>query len=52
MATQPTTATPAPGSARDLVQALRERNAPRRAEVQRSVASLRQIAAQLRAASR
>jgi len=52
MAGQPTTAAPAPGSARELVKALRERNAPRRAEVQRSVASLRRIAEQLRAAAR
>jgi len=52
MATQPTAATPAPGSARELVKALQERNAPRRAEVQRSVASLRRIAEQLRAAAR
>jgi hypothetical protein len=52
MATQPTTAAPAPGSARQLVRALRERNAPRRAEVQRCVESLRRIAEQLRAASR
>ena len=52
MATQPTTAAPAPGSARELVKALRERNAPRRAEVQRCVYSLRRIAAQMRAASR
>ena len=35
MATQPTAAAPAPGSARELVKALQERNAPRRAEVQR-----------------
>jgi hypothetical protein len=41
-----------PGSARELVKALQERNAPRRAEVQRSVASLRRIAEQLRAAAR
>jgi hypothetical protein len=33
-------------------QYLQERNAPRRAEVQRSVASLRRIAEQLRAAAR
>jgi hypothetical protein len=52
MASQPTTAAPAPGSARELVEALRERNAPRRAEVQRSIASLRRIAEQLRAAAR
>jgi hypothetical protein len=52
MATQPTAATPPPGSARELVKAMRERNAPRRAEVQRRVASLRRIAEQLRAASR
>jgi hypothetical protein len=52
MTTQPTTGTPPPGSARELVRALRERNAPRRAEVQRCVESLRRIAEQLRAASR
>jgi hypothetical protein len=52
MATQPTTAAPPPGSARELVKAMRERNAPRRAEVQRRVASLRRIDEQLRAASR
>ena len=52
MATQPTTAAPPPGSARELVKAMRERNAPRRAEVARRVASLRRIAEQLRAASR
>jgi hypothetical protein len=51
MASQSTTATPTPGSARELVQALRERNAPRRAEVQRSVESLRRIAEQLRTAA-
>ncbi len=51
MATQPTAAAPAPGSARELVKALQERNAPRRAEVQRSVAALRRIAEQLRAAA-
>ena len=52
MASQPTTATPSPGSARELVSAMRERNAPRRAEVQRRVASLRRIAEQLRSAGR
>jgi hypothetical protein len=52
MASQPTTAQPPPGSARELVKAMRERNAPRRAEVQRRVASLRRIAEQLRAANR
>ncbi len=52
MASQPTTAPPPPGSARELVRAMREHNAPRRAEVQRSIASLRQIAEQLRAARR
>lgn len=51
MATQPTTA-PTPGPARELVKALHERNAPRRAEVERSVTSLRRIAEQLRAVSR
>ena len=51
MATQPTTAPP-PGSARALVKAMQERNAPRRTEVQRRVASLRRIAEQLRAAGR
>jgi hypothetical protein len=40
------------GSARELVEAMRERNAARRADVQRRVASLRQLAEQLRAASR
>ena len=52
MTPQPTTAAPPPESARELVRTLRERNAPRRAEVQRRVASLRQIAEQLRAARR
>ena len=52
MASQPTTAVPPPGSARELVRAMRERNAPRRAEVQRRVASLRRIAEQLRSARR
>ena len=52
MTSQPTTAPPPPGSARELVRAMRERNAPRRAEVQRCVASLRQIAEQLRATRR
>jgi hypothetical protein len=52
MATQPTTAPPPPGSARELVKAMQQRNAPRRAEVQRRVASLRRIAEQLRAAGR
>lgn len=49
MASQPT---PAADSARELVRAMRERNAPRRAEVLRCVASLRRIAEQLRAAGR
>jgi hypothetical protein len=49
MTPQPTTAAPPPGSARELVRAMRERNAPRRAEVQRRVESLRRIAEQLRA---
>ena len=40
------------GSAREMVEAMRERNAPHRAEVQRRVASFRRIAEQLRAASR
>jgi hypothetical protein len=48
MSSQQTTAPP-PGSARELVRAMRERNAPRRAEVQRCIASLRRIATQLRA---
>jgi hypothetical protein len=52
MAGQPTTAAPPPGSARALVKAMRERNAPRRAEVQRCVASLRRIAEHLRASGR
>lgn len=52
MTSQPSTTTPPPGSARELVRAMRERNAPRRAEVQRSVDSLRRIAEQLRAARR
>jgi hypothetical protein len=52
MASQPTTASPPPGSARALVKAMQERNAPRRAEVKRRVASLRRIAEQLRAAGR
>jgi len=52
MASQPTTAATPPGSARALVKAMQERNAPRRAEVQRRVASLRRIAEQLRAVSR
>jgi hypothetical protein len=52
MASQPTTAAPPPGSARELVRAMRARNAPRRAEVQRRVASLRRIAEQLRSTGR
>jgi hypothetical protein len=52
MASHPTTAAPPPGSARELVREMRERNAPRRAEVQRRVDSLRRIAEQLRAARR
>jgi hypothetical protein len=52
MTTQPTTALPPPGSARELVRAMQDRNAPRRAEVQRCVASLRRIAEQLRATGR
>jgi hypothetical protein len=52
MTSQPTTAPPPPGSARELVKAMQERNAPRRAEVQRRVASLRLIAERLRAAGR
>lgn len=52
MTSQPTTASPAPRPARELVKAMRERNAPRRAEVRRRVASLRRIAEQLRATSR
>jgi hypothetical protein len=52
MASQPTTAAPPPGSARALVKAMQERNAPRRAEVQRRVASLRLIGERLRAAGR
>ena len=51
MASNRTTA-PQPGSAKELVRAMRERNAVRRAEVQRRVASLRRIAEQLRAAGR
>ena len=38
MASQPTTVPPPSGSARELVRAMRERDAPRRAEVQRRVA--------------
>jgi hypothetical protein len=34
------------------VKAMRERNAPRRAEIQRRVASLRRIAEQLRTVNR
>ena len=52
MASQPTTPPPPPGSARELVRAMQERNAPRRAEVQCRVASLRLIAERLRAADR
>jgi hypothetical protein len=52
MTSQQTTAAPAPGSARELVRAMRERNAPRRAEVQRRLESLRRIAEQLRATTR
>jgi hypothetical protein len=52
MASHPTTAPSAPGSARELVKAMRERNAPRRAEVLQCVASLRRIAEQLRATGR
>ena len=52
MTSQPSAAAPPPGSARELVRAMRERNAPRRAEVLRHVESLRRIAEQLRATRR
>jgi hypothetical protein len=45
------TSAPRP-SAKELVRAMRERNAPLRANVERRVASLRRIAEQLRAAGR
>jgi hypothetical protein len=48
----PPPAAPPPGSARELVKAMRERNAPRRAEVLRCVESLRRLAEQMRAAGR
>ena len=52
MASHQTTAPPPAGPAKELVRAMRERNAPRRANVERRVASLRRIAEQLRAAGR
>ena len=45
------TGPPPPVSASELVRALRERNAPRRAEVLRRVASLRRLAERLRKAA-
>jgi hypothetical protein len=52
MTTESTAAPPPPESARELVRAMQQRNAPRRAEVRRCAASLRRIARQLRATSR
>jgi hypothetical protein len=52
MASHPTTAPQPAGSAKELVRAMRERNAVRRDNVERRVASLRRIADQLRAAGR
>ncbi len=52
MASHPTTAPEPAGSATELVRAMRERNAVRRAQVQRRVASLRRIAEHLRATGR
>jgi hypothetical protein len=52
MSAHPTAAPPPAGSATELVRAMRERNAVRRADVQRRVASLRRIAEQLRATAR
>ena len=52
MTSHSTAAPPPAGSAKELVRGMRERNAVRRAEVQRRVASLRRIAEQLRARSR
>jgi hypothetical protein len=49
---QSTTAPQPPTSAAELARAMQARNAVRRAEVERRVASLRQIAARLRAAGR
>jgi hypothetical protein len=51
--TQRPGSTPPPATtAAQLVAAMRERNAPRRTEVLRHVASLRRIAEQLRRAAR
>lgn len=51
MSSQPTPV-PQPPSAAELARATQARNALRRAEVKRRVASLRQIAERLRAAGR
>ena len=48
MASHPASTPPAAGSAKELVRAMRERNAVRRANVERRVSSLRRIAEQLR----
>ncbi|UTI64879.1 hypothetical protein NBH00_01415 [Paraconexibacter antarcticus] len=52
MATHPTPTTEPPTSVTELARAMQARNAPRRAEVERRVASLRRIAERLRAAGR
>jgi hypothetical protein len=52
MTAQPTTTAPVPGSARALVKAMQERNAPRRAEVLRCVDSLHRLAELMRRTSR
>jgi hypothetical protein len=52
VSTQPTTAPQPRASAVELSRAMQARNAVRRAEVERRVASLRQIAERLRAAGR
>ena len=52
MSTQPTTAPQPRVSATELARAMQARNAVRRAEVERRVASLRLIAERLRSAAR
>ncbi|MDQ3721744.1 MAG: hypothetical protein M3376_01455 [Actinomycetota bacterium] len=52
MASHPTTAPPPASSAKELVRAMRERNAVRRTNVESRVASLHRIAEQLRASGR
>jgi hypothetical protein len=52
VASHPTTSSEPPTSVAELARAMQARNAPRRAEVERRVASLRLIAERLRAVGR